>query len=169
MHGPVSYKFREQVIGFNVPSQRMTQIIARRIGQNGVLKLETLVPALFTGRVEVISSNNTLVIHDLQYNDSTCQFSSIVTVDADVGAGPKPNKFPISHQVKITVHGMKIFYLALVMAPKKSSCSMFYVKKLRAHDQIVQFTVLRGTASTFGKYYASLFAQLLPENITPIK
>ena len=107
-HGLAKYKFRKEVIGFSDPSQNTIQVLAKRIGQNGVLMLQSPIPAPFNGRIEVISSNSTLVIHNLQFNDSAYQFSSNVTVDVDVGAGPKSNMFPISPKVVVTVHGMKI-------------------------------------------------------------
>ena len=115
-HGTARYKFKEEIIGFTTSSQAMVQVLARRIGQNGILMLQSPIPAPFSGRVEVISSNSTLVIHSLQYNDSTYQFSSKAIVDADMGAGPKSNMFLIAHKVVVTVHGMKICYLVHLSA-----------------------------------------------------
>ena len=93
--------YSEQVIGFNSP----LQAIAKRIGPNGVLTLESSIPAPFNGRVEVISSNSTLVIHDLQYNDSTYQFSSNVKVYMDTGGGPFLNSYSLRPIVSVIVQG----------------------------------------------------------------
>ena len=68
--------------------------------------LESPVPVPFNGRVEVISVNSTLVIHGLQYNDSTYQFSSYVNVGLDAGGGPEAHPFPLKPVVSITVNGM---------------------------------------------------------------
>ena len=46
------------------------QALTKRTGVNCALSLESPVPAPFHGRTEVLSSNSTLVIHNLQYNDS---------------------------------------------------------------------------------------------------
>ena len=98
--------YREQAILINSTSQSIGHVLAKRIGQSGALTLESPVPSPFNGRVEVISSNSTLVIHGLQYNDSTYQFSSYVNVDLDVGAGPRTNTFNLRPVVSITVNGM---------------------------------------------------------------
>ena len=81
--GIVTLTYNEQLIRFNSTSQHTVQILANRTGQNGALTLESPTPVPFTGRVEVISSNSTLVIHNLQYNDSNYQFSSTVKVSID--------------------------------------------------------------------------------------
>ena len=98
--------YREQAILVNSKSQSIGHVLAKRIGQNGALTLESPVPSPFIGRVEMIPSNSTLVIHELQYNDSTYQFSSYVNVDLDVGAGPRTNKYTLVPVVSITVNGM---------------------------------------------------------------
>ena len=107
--GSFTLDYKEQIIGFYSTSNSIVQVLARRIGQNGALRLESPVPAPFRERVEVISSNSTLVIHDLQYNDSTYHFSSYVTVYAHfVGSTPKENKFELKPCVSITTTGTKI-------------------------------------------------------------
>ena len=110
-HGSVSLTYKEQIIGF---SNRIGTLkaLAKRSGQDGVLTLESPVPPPFNGRVQVISSNSTLVIHDLHYDDASYKFSSCVSVDADVGAGPKSNMFDLLPTVVITVYGMKTCYLS---------------------------------------------------------
>ena len=101
--------YKEQIIGFKTGSHSSIQVIAKRTGKNGLLTLESPMPAPFNGRIEVISSNNTLVIHDLQYNDSSYQFSSNVKVDVDKGAGPVLNFFQLKPNISITVTGKKKF------------------------------------------------------------
>ena len=83
--GGLTTFYREQRIELNSTSETAVKPLARRTGQNASLTLESTVPVPFTGRVEVISSNSTLLIHNLQYNDSTYHFSSYVTMDADFG------------------------------------------------------------------------------------
>ena len=105
--GALITNYIEQIIGFNSTSQPSIQVLAKRIGQNGVLTLQSPIPAPFNGRIKVISSNSTLVIHGLQYNDSSYQFSSTVKVTADAGAGPVPNIYNLKPIVAIAVNGMK--------------------------------------------------------------
>ena len=107
----VSTHYKEQVIEFKHTSNSRIQVLAKRIGQNGALTLQSPTPAPFNGRVEVISSNSTLVIHRLQYNDSPYQFISRVIVNVDVGGGPNPNIFDMKPTVSITINGMKIRYI----------------------------------------------------------
>ena len=107
--------FTMHAIIFNHTSQTSVQTLARRIGPNGTLRLESPVPAPFTGRAEVISSNNTLVIHRLQYNDSSCQFLSVVILVTNVTGGPAPFRFYILRPtVSITVNGKKVMILLFV-------------------------------------------------------
>ena len=99
-------KFKEQIIGINSTRQPRFQAIAKRIGQYGTLALEAKVPAQFIGRVEVISSNSTLVIHDLQFSDSVYCFSSDVYVDIDMFAVvPVLNHFHLKPIVSLAVIG----------------------------------------------------------------
>ena len=104
---PTTTNYIEQIIGFSSTSQPTIQALAKRTGQNGVLTLELPMPAPFNGRVGVISSNSTLVIHDLQYNDSSYQFSSNVKVTQNTGAGPVLNPYNLKPIVAITVNGIK--------------------------------------------------------------
>ena len=111
--GAVILTYKEQTIGFNSTSQPTIQTLAKRSGQDGALSLESSIPAPFNGRVEVLSSNSTLVIHGLQYNDSTCTFSSSVSVDMNAGGGAVTNIFVLKPVVSITVTGMSIFHFPL--------------------------------------------------------
>ena len=113
--GPFILLYKEQIIVFKPPLEA-PKVLAKRIGQNGTLKLQSPVPAPFNGRVEVIQSNSTLVIHDLQFNDAIYQFTSIVTVNVDVGAGQKSNMFHLLPNVYITVYGKKTYNLVQINA-----------------------------------------------------
>ena len=98
--------YREQVIAITSSSQTRIRPLAKRIGQFGILELQPSIPTQFEGRVEVISSNSTIVIHDLQYTDSAWQFSSGVIVGIDMGAGFVPHAYPLKPIVQLTVNGM---------------------------------------------------------------
>ena len=100
-------RYKEQIIGFKSTSQPDIQVLARRMGANCNLILEPSVPAPFNGRIGVISSNSTLVIHDLQYNDSSYQFLSTIALDIDVGSGSFPVEIDLKPIVTIKVRGMK--------------------------------------------------------------
>ena len=113
--GAVILTYKEQIIGFNSTSQPTIQTLAKRSGQNGALSLDSSIPAPFNGRVEVISSNSTFVIHGLQYNDSTYQYSSSVSVDIDPGGGAVTKVSVLKPVVSITVTGMSIFSLSFVL------------------------------------------------------
>ena len=88
-------------------SDRNVNLLAKRIGQNGALTLQSSLPAPFNGRVEVISSNSTLVIHRLQYSDSLYQYSSNIDISVDFGAGFINNIMPLRPTVSISVNGKK--------------------------------------------------------------
>ena len=113
VQGILTLTYKEQIIGFNSTSQPTVQALAKSIGGNGALTLESPTPAPFTGRVEVISSNSTIVIRGLHYNDSAYQFSSVVTVDLDVGGTISNTKFPLKPVVSIAVNGMSICHFPL--------------------------------------------------------
>jgi len=108
-YGIVTINYREQTIGFNSSSNSSIKTLAKRNGQNGALTLEEPIPVPFNGRVEMISSNSTLVIHNLQYNDSNYQFTSKIEVDAIVGAVHKQNTFKLKPAVCVSVHGVPEF------------------------------------------------------------
>ena len=112
-HFIVNYK--EQIIGFNCMSQPSFQVLAQRAGQSGALTLVSPVPSPFSGRVEMISSNSTLVIHNLQYSDSNCQFSSDVYVNINTGAGEVLHEFSLKPMVNLTVIGNVMFIQLSIM------------------------------------------------------
>ena len=108
-HGAVTSYYNEQLIRCTHISDGNIQVVAKRIGQNGALTLQSSISAPFNGRLEVISTNSTLAIHRVQYNDSSYQFSSIVNVSLDVGLGPNPSVQALKPTVSITINGMKFF------------------------------------------------------------
>ena len=108
--GPhLTLTYREQIIGFNSTFQPTIQIVAKRTGASGALALESSVPAPFNDKVEVMQSNDTLVIHRIQYNDSIYQFSSNVKVDSNIGGAILSNSYELKPIVSITVNGMNLF------------------------------------------------------------
>ena len=107
-HGRIVHftsKYEEQIIGINSTSQPKFQALAKRIGQNGALRLESPLPAPFNGRVKVISSNSTLVIYDLQYADAIYYFVSDVNVHINIGAGHVLHDFPLKPIISLSVKG----------------------------------------------------------------
>ena len=108
-HESLASMYKEQVLGFNGTSINSTfQVLAKRIGQNGALTLESTIPAPFNGRVEVMSSNSTLVIHRLQYNDSLYRFESTVNVNVLIGGSTLFSVIFMKPVVSITINGMEI-------------------------------------------------------------
>ena len=108
VHGPITVTYKEQIIGFNSTLQPSIQTLAKRTGQNDAMTLESPVPAPFNGRVGVTSANSTFVIHDLQYNDSSYQFSSNVKIDVHFSGRTSTYDFPLKLVVSITVNAMNI-------------------------------------------------------------
>ena len=111
--GSLTTFFREQRVHLNSTSETAIRTIAKTTGNNGVLDLESPIPATYNGGVEVISSNSTLMIHHLLYNDSTYQFSSYVNVDADLGAGARINIYNLRPVVSIKVNGTRPVHILL--------------------------------------------------------
>ena len=107
----ITTTYREQTIQVNSTSESEARILARKVGVSSALTLEAPIPPPFNGRVGLISSNSTLVIHDLRYNDSAYQFSSTVTMDLNLGAGFATNNYILMPVVAITVNGMSAVIL----------------------------------------------------------
>ena len=103
----VRFTYKEQVIGFNSTSSPRIQALARRIGVNGTLTMESSIPVPFNGRVQVISSNSTLVIHNLQYNDSAYQFLSTIEVELNSNITTQVTVYPLRPDITISVTGKK--------------------------------------------------------------
>eukprot|EP00795_Rhopilema_esculentum_P014969 gene14969-6122_t len=104
--GFITYK--EQIIGFNSSSQAALQPIAKRTGANGVLQLVPTVPAPFSGRLQIIPSNDTLVISGLKYNDTAYQFASYIITEIITGSSGQ-FRSDLKPIVRITVNGVPEF------------------------------------------------------------
>ena len=100
--------YNEQLIRCTSVSDGNIKVFAKRIGQNGAITLQSSIPAPFNGRVGVIPSNSTLVIHRLQYTDSQFTYSSMINMSLDVGFGFRIQLAMLKPTVSITVKGRKI-------------------------------------------------------------
>ena len=140
-HGVITVTYREQIIGFNSTSKPSIETLAKRTGQNGALALESPVPAPFNGRVGVTSANSTLVIHGLQYNDSTYQYSSSASVVVDAGFGAATNILILKPIVSITVIGMSICHFPL-----------FFNNLLGFHNNLIRFQSFSAISNIVGRY-----------------
>ena len=103
-HGGTTTLFANQFIVDETTSPIRSQMLALKLGQNGPFRLMSSVPAPFTGRLEMISSNSTLVIHDLQYNDSNHRFFSRAILH--IGRSSRQLRVNLRPVVTITVRGM---------------------------------------------------------------
>ena len=59
--------------------------LARRTGSSGILSKSSSISDSIGARIDVISHNSTLVVHNLQYNDSGSNFSSFARIEAQGG------------------------------------------------------------------------------------
>eukprot|EP00795_Rhopilema_esculentum_P014964 gene14964-6117_t len=105
--GFITYK--EQIIGFNSSSQAALQPVAKRTGANGAFQLEPTVPVPFSGRLQIIPSNDTLVISGLKYNDTAYQFASYIITDIITGSSSSQVRSDLKPVVRITVNGVPEF------------------------------------------------------------
>ena len=67
----------------------------------------------FHGRVGVISSNSTLVIHTLRFDDASLWFSCFVKVDVDPGGSRKTYAYGLQPLVVLSIIGIKIYLFVL--------------------------------------------------------
>ena len=105
----MTFKYIEQSLGFNSTSHPDIQILAFRSRPADPLKLAKPLPAAFTGRVEVIASNSTLVINNLGFIDTIYEYFSFVKIQMVYGPGIRNIvKFPLKPIVKVTVTGMTL-------------------------------------------------------------
>ena len=108
-HSLAVITFLQQEIGFNSTSHKELQVLAKRSGERGPLQLASLLPASFEGRVDVIPSNSTLVIRDLQFNDSMHEYSSNIQVNMQFTSTTRQKLvYQLEPKVKITVTGMEV-------------------------------------------------------------
>ena len=101
--------FEWQTAGYiNDTSKNTIEILARKDGSSGLFKALSVIPAPFTGRVDTISHNNTLVIKNLQYNDTSYKFSSFVKVSL---TGIDINTKQMKPVIEITVQGTLLKFI----------------------------------------------------------
>ena len=102
----VKTKYMLQFVRYTRLSDGDVQQLAVRKGQNGSLITESTIHAPFTGRVQVIASNSTMVIHRLQYNDSLYEFSSTVDVRIyTTGTANIVRTIALEPKIRILVNG----------------------------------------------------------------
>ena len=104
--GVITTTMVDHVIAVKNKSQPTRQTLARKVGQNGNFILESSIPAPFNGRVEMKAANSTLVIHNLQYNDSVYEFVSSIRVNIDSGGGNILSTFNLRPEFTVTIHGI---------------------------------------------------------------
>ena len=96
-------RFGYQRAGYiNDASKNTIEILARSDGSRGQLKAVSVIRAPFTGRVDTIRHNTTLVIKNVQYNDTSYNFSSFVQVHI---LGNPPIRKQMKPVIKLTVKG----------------------------------------------------------------
>ena len=72
--------------------------IATRTGPSGILSKASSISDPIGAKIDVISHNSTLVVHNLQYNDSGAKFSSFIQMKAQ---GPP---YPVDLAPVVTLH-----------------------------------------------------------------
>ena len=102
-HNGTITDFRDQI--FVARKDITSQLIVAKLGHHGPLTLVSPIRAPFTGRLATISSNNTIVVHNLQYNDSHYLFLSRIYVYV---SGRGSVMFPMRPIVGLTVYGKSI-------------------------------------------------------------
>ena len=78
------YKYKEQIIGYKSKMELTLVPLAKRTGASGTLGKQASIVGPFSGRIDVIPDNSTLVVHNLRFNDSGTNFSSYI----DIRFGP---------------------------------------------------------------------------------
>eukprot|EP00112_Aurelia_sp_Birch-Aquarium-sp1_P022679 Seg649.2 transcript_id=Seg649.2/GoldUCD/mRNA.D3Y31 product="TBC1 domain family member 20" protein_id=Seg649.2/GoldUCD/D3Y31 len=104
-------KYMEQVIAYQ-DSYGRTFPLARRINENGALKVFSSVPVTFSGRIKILESNNAVVIDKLKYNDSSLQFMSYVIMRFNGVNGFNGTIHLKPYAVTVIVNGVPSFLLA---------------------------------------------------------
>ena len=85
-------KYTKQDVGYTSKMEPTFVTLAKRSQQFGTLAKEPSISGPFNGRVDIIPENSTLVVHDLQFNDSAVNFTSIVWIQFFHGQIPWPLK-----------------------------------------------------------------------------
>ncbi len=80
----------------------MVTVVAEKTAYSGQLKVSGGLPSSVSGRISVVGSKNTLVINNLNYNDSFSRFYSAVVMTTFSGSAVAVALKPI---VQVTVEG----------------------------------------------------------------
>eukprot|EP00794_Sanderia_malayensis_P011135 gene11135-12306_t len=99
--GMVSFNRQEWIV--NDTSSNTKTTIATRSALNGAITVSSSLPSSLIGRVTAISNNSTLMISNLQYNDTLLQFKSTVVVQITGGSGTL--HYDLKPVVKLTIQG----------------------------------------------------------------
>ena len=102
-HNGTTTVFSNQLFAAQGLSSGTSNLIATKLGQ-GPLTLVPAVPAPFTGRLGTISTNSTIVVHNVQYTDSNYRFASRAYVHV-FGTGSVV--FHLKPVVHVTVYGKR--------------------------------------------------------------
>ncbi len=79
---PKYFTFKEQTCSVNDTLRNMVTVVAEKTTYTGQLAVASGLPSSLSGRISVIGSNNTMVIENLNYNDTINRFFSTVIVTA---------------------------------------------------------------------------------------
>ena len=101
--GLITYK--EQIIGYKSKMESTFVPLAKRNGPSGALVKQASIVGPFNGRIDVISDNSTLVVHNLRFNDSGTNFSSYVDIETRFGSSPTRNTRYLEPVVTVEVIG----------------------------------------------------------------
>ncbi len=100
---PKYFSFTKQTCSVNDTLRNMITVVAEKTTYSGQLAVPSGLPSSLSGRISVIRSNNTLVINDVNYNDTFSRFYSIVfTV---VVSTSNDNPVPLRPIVQVTIEG----------------------------------------------------------------
>ncbi len=77
---PKYFTFKEQTCSVNDTLRNMVTVVAEKTTYTGQLAVASALPSSLIGRISVIASNNTLVINNLNYNDTFNRFYSTVVM-----------------------------------------------------------------------------------------
>ena len=118
---PSVFRFVKQTCSVNeTMNNNKITTVAEKASQNGQLIVESSLPSSLSGRIEVITSNNRLVLKNVGYNDTWNHFYSHVVMRA-VGSPSEIRHHLKPAEVIVTVEGKdSCFYF--------NSCRILYWK-----------------------------------------
>ena len=111
--------------------------LAKRNGASGVLEKSSSISDPIGARIDVIANNSTLVVHNLQYNDSGSNFSSFIQFQGLGGYEYPYNLFPFV--IKLRVDGELFLEIIISTLPHSKELiskimdhSLFFLLKRNA-------------------------------------